>query len=331
MIRFRAAAALVGGIVGGLLAGGAAWGAPEPVPPLRPAYEPEPLAPSEPAPDLDPRPINRVLAVVGGRAVTLRDYRDRYGDTRVTRDRLRRLVDRLLVAEAARDRDLLPDTGQVDRYVQRRLDAIRNRGADRFEQYLRRNDLSEDEFRRQLHERIRREIVTARLVNEFFPPDDRRDTRTAGAQVRARMMVVEELSRAWDLYRWLSRDPRTATWNRLFDRYSSRLGLMGEHGDLGWFHWGRFNSAIEYRVYRLPLHGISRPFPLRDRYAIVMPVGLRLEPDDASLDPDSLEAYRSYRRRFFQEELADRLRESYAVSIPPSVRRRLNSDAPERG
>lgn len=331
MSRMIALASLTGVLFGALLGGGPVWAAPETAPPLRPAYEPDSPGAGPSAPDLDPRPINRVLAVVGSRAVTLRDYRNRYGDTRVTRDRLRSLVDRLLVAEAARDRDLLPDTGQVDRYVQQRMSAMRERAGSRFEQYLRRNDLSEDEFRRELHDRIRREIVTARLVNELFPSDDRRDTRTAGAQVRARLIVVEELSRAWDLYRWLNRDPRRATWNRLFDRHSARLGLMGEHGDLGWFHWGRFNPAIEYRVYRLPLHGISRPFSLRDRYAIVMPVGLRLEPDHGSLDPDALEAYEGYRRRFYQEELADRLREKYAVSIPPSVRRQLNSDAPERG
>ncbi len=331
MSRLTRAAALLGILLGTLLPG-VSLGAPaRPEPPLRPLDAEEPARTRSPDTGLDPRPINRVLAVVGDRAVTMRDYQERYGESSLTRDRLRNLVDRLLLVQAARDRDLLPDTGQVDRLVQRRMDMMRERAGSRFRKFLRQRSLSEAEFRRRIRERIQREIVTSRLMREVYPSDDRRDTRPAGARVRARLILVESLPRAWDLYRWLNRDPRQSTWNRLFERYSVKLGRMGEGGDLGWFHWGQFSPAIEYRLYRLPLHAISRPFALRDRYAIVMPTGLRLDPEESSLDPDALEAYRGYRRRFLREELADRLRESYAVTIPPSVRRRMDDRPPERG
>lgn len=330
MSRLTPAAALLGIFLG--LVPGVSLGADDPpAPPLRPLEAEQPARTRSADTDLDPRPINRVLAVVGGRAVTMRDYQERYGESPLTRDRLRNLVDRLLLVRAARDRDLLPDTGQVDRLVQRRMEAMRERAGSRFRRFLRQRSLSEAEFRRRIRERVQREIVTSRLMREVYPSDDRRDTRPAGARVRARLILVESLPRAWDLYRWLSRDPRRSTWNRLFEEYSLKLGRMGKGGDLGWFHWGEFSSAIEYRLYRLPLNAISQPFALRDRYAIVRPTGVRLDPKGSSLDPDALEAYRRYRRRFLREELADRLRESYSVTIPPSVRRRLTDDAPERG
>lgn len=324
----------------GLLLGGLAWGAvllgpaaaaADPVPPLRRISEP-PTAREAPPDTLDvnPEPVNRVLAVVGDRAVTLREYRRQYGDVPVTRRRLDDLVNRHLLREAARDRDLMPDTGLMDRYVNRRMSEVRSRAGARFEAYLRRESRSETQFRQRVRRSVERQIIISRLVEEFFP-DEGSDTVPAGVKVRARMIVVEDVATAWHLYRWLREDPRTSTWNRLFERYSQRMSPMGQHGDLGWFQWGHFHPKIEYRVFRLPLHGVSRPFSLKGRYAIVSPTGMRVMPDGATVSPGVLKAYRRYRQRFYREKLSSRLRDHYTVEIPPSVRRSFDGEPPERG
>lgn len=322
---------LLGGMAWLVAASGFAGAAPEPLPPLRTVGAPPASMQGTPdTPDLDPEPVNRVLAVVGDQVVTLREYHRQYGDVPVTRKRLNDLVNRHLLREAARDRDLMPDTGMMDRYVNRRMSNIRSRAGGQLKAYLRRESQSETQFRRQVRRSVRRQIITSRLVREYFP-EDRSDTMPAGVKVRARLIVVKDVATAWHLYRWLRMDPRSSTWNRLFDRYSQRLGLMGRHGDLGWFQWGHFHPEIEYRVFRLPLHGVSRPFALKGRYAIVSPTGMRVMPDGATVSPEVLQAYRRYRQRLYREKLSGRLREDYTVEIPPSVRRTLDGESPERG
>ncbi len=183
---------------------------------------------------------------------------------------------------------------------------------------------TEDQLRNQFRERIKQQSLESRVLSEYFPQIRSEDTRPAYVSVRARLMYLNSLDRAWYVYRWLQDQPSESTWNRLFDRHSRKISLMSDQGDLGWFHWGRFSPEIEYRIFRLPLYTVSRPFELRDGYALVYPTGYRLDPTNPKTS-DSIQVYQRYRRRFLLEKLYERLREEMNLVIPTSVRNRIGN------
>lgn len=268
-----------------------------------------------------PVPVNRILAVVGEQVLTMDEYQTRYGDTRLSQRRLRPLVNQMLLEKAASDREVSLSESRVDRLVNRQVDRM-SRAPGGLDRVLRREGLTESEYRGQLRRRLKKQGLESRLLPEFFPGLDNSDTRPASVSVRARLMLVDDVASAWRIYGWLNDQPSERTWNRLFDEYSRRMGLMGKYGDLGWFQWGHFNSKVEYRIFTLPLYAVSEPFPLQDGYALVYPTGYRFTPNE-SPGSTARKAYRRYQRRYYREQLYDRLREDYPVSYPSSVRRQL--------
>lgn len=277
----------------------------------------EPSETAEPQPRDRPIPVNRVLAVVNDRVITMQEYRAEHGDTVLTYGRLEPMIDRLLLLEAAGDTLLQKVEGRVDNLVERQLDRIRRQPGG-LERLLRMRGTTEEQLRDQFRKRIKQQSLESQVLSDYFPQIQNEDTRPAYVSVRARLMYVDSLDRAWNVYRWLQDQPSEGTWNRLFDRYSRKISLMGNHGDLGWIHWGRFSPEIEYRIFRLPLYTVSRPFELRDGYALVYPTGYRLDPTNPEAS-DSIKVYRRYRRRYFVDRLYERLREEMNVVIPTSV------------
>jgi hypothetical protein len=268
-----------------------------------------------------PVPVNRVLAVVNDRVITMQDYQREHGDTVLTYGRLEPMIDRLLLQEAAGDTLLRTVQGRVDDLVGRQIGRLRRQPGG-LERMLQMRGISEQELRNQLRERIKKQSLESRVLRDYFPQIQNEDTRPAYVSVRARLMYVDTLDEAWWIYRWLQDQPSETTWNTLFQEYSRKISLMGESGDLGWLHWGRFSPEIEYRIFRQPLYTVSRPFELRDGYALVYPIGYRLDPTNPEAS-DSLQVYRRYRRRYLLDQLYDRLRQEMNVVIPASVRSQI--------
>jgi len=281
----------------------------------------EPPETAESAPRDRPVPVNRVLAVINDRVITMREYRAEHGDTELTYGRLEPMIDRLLLLEASGDTLLRKVEGRVDNLVERQLDRIRQQPGG-LKRLLRMRGTTEEQLRSQFRQRIKQQSLESQVLTDYFPQVQSEDTRPAYVSVRARLMYVDSLDQAWDIYRWLQDQPSETTWNRFFDRYSRKISLMGDHGDLGWFHWGRFSPGIEYRIFRLPLYTVSRPFELRDGYALVYPTGYRLDPTQPG-GSDSIQVYQRYRQRYLVDRLYDRLREKMNVVIPTSVRNRM--------
>lgn len=273
------------------------------------------------ASETGPVAVNRVLAVVGEQVLTMGDYRKRYADTELTYARLRPLVNRMLLKEAARSRDVSFSESRLDRLVERQMQRFSSAPGG-LQRVLDQRGLTRDAYRRQLRRRIEKQALESRLLPEFFPALDESDTRPASVSVRARLILVDSVSRAWQIYDWLNDQPSELTWNRLFDRYSRQLSLMGSHGDLGWFQWGHFNRQVEYRIFKLPLYTVSKPFRLRNGYALVYPTGYRFTPDKTP-GKTALRAYRRYQRRYYRGKLYEKLRNNYSVNYPASVQRQL--------
>lgn len=269
-----------------------------------------------------PVSVNRVLAVVGEQVLTMDDYKNRYGDTGLTYGRMKPMVNMLLLREAARNREISFSEARLDRMVERQEQRLSSApgGLDRL---LSQRGLTRSEYRENLRRRIRKQGLERQLLPEYFPGIDNSDTRPASVSVRARLIIVDDVASAWRIYDWLNDVPTEKTWNELYERYSRKLGLMGKFGDLGWFHWGHFNRQVEYRIFKLPLYAVSKPFQLRDGYALVYPTGYRFTPDN-STGSTALNAYNRYQRRYYRERLYQRLREDYSVNYPASVKSQLN-------
>lgn len=270
-----------------------------------------------------PVPVDRILAVVGEEVLTMGDFRGQYGDTVITYGRLEPMLDRLLLLEAARRKEISAPEDRVDQLIERQIKRFENRpgGLDRL---LEARNLTRARYEKQLRRKVEKQMLESRVLANVFPQIRNSDTSPAYASVRARLLYVNDLVEAWRIYGWLQDQSTESTWNKLYQRHSRKLSLMGESGDLGWFNWGRFNQTIEYQVFKLPLYTVSRPFTLRDGYALIYPTGYRLGPTNPEAS-DSLKAYRNYRRRYFQEKLYERLREKYSVVIPTSVKKSLQS------
>jgi parvulin-like peptidyl-prolyl isomerase len=267
-------------------------------------------------------PVNRVLAVVDEQVITMADYQAKYGDTVLTYGRLKPMIDQLLLLATANDREISIPGNRLDQLVEKQITRI-NRRPGGLQTILRRRGLTKEQFRTQLRRRIRTQFLESRVLADEFPEIRNQDTQPAYVSVRARLMMVDDLSEAWRIYRWLQTQPAQTTWNQLYDKYARKMSLLGENGDLGWFTWGQFNQKIEYRVFKLPLYAVSQPFQLRDGYALVYPIGYRLEPTVPE-PSQAFKVYQGYRRRFLREKLYERLRRRISVVIPTSVRDRLN-------
>lgn len=269
--------------------------------------------------------VNRILAMVGDHVVTMNQYRKRYGDTTLSRERLNPLVNEILLQAAADAKKLSPSEDQVQSVIQRQMDQIKSRGTQQFERILQVRGITEDEYKDQLREKARMQMLETRVLGHYFPSIRQSDTRAAQTYARARLMLIDDVSTAWQVYSWLKGSPTERTWNKLFKRYSDKLSLMGKHGDLGWFRWGYYGDPIEYRVYSLPLYTVSRPFRFRDYYAIVYPTGYRIARYGES-SSDVFRKYQQFRRRSYRERLFDRLRSEYTVVYPSEVRKKLDLD-----
>lgn len=270
-----------------------------------------------------PVPVNRVIAVVDDRVLTMADYRAEHGDTVLTHGRIDPMIDRLLLLEAAEQAEVQAPEERIDQMVDRQLDRMGQQPGG-LERMLRQRQLTEQQFRNQLRRRIKKQALESRVLVEYYPEVRDQDTRPAYVSVRARLLYVDSAERAWRIYGWLQDQPTEATWNRLYEDHSRKLSLMATHGDLGWFNWGQYSRSIEYPIYKIPLYTVSRPFPLRDGYALVYPTGYRLDPTNPEASR-SLKVYRQYQRRYLLEQLYERLRDEMNVIVPTSVERRMTS------
>ncbi len=266
-------------------------------------------------------PVDRLLCGVDTQVITMADYRARYGDTVLTYGRLEPMINQLLLLAEARNREISISQDRLDRLVEKQMDRLQKRSGG-IDSILRQRGLTEKQFRSQLRRRIKTKFLESRVLGEVFPAIRSQDTRPASVSVRARMILVDKLTEAWRLYRWMKSQPTKKTWNRLFENHSKKISLMGDHGDLGWFGWGQFNRKIEYRVFKLPLYTVSEPFRLQEGYALVYPTGFRRK-STLSEPSETFKAYRRYRSRFLREKLYDRLRREKSVIIPTSVKDRL--------
>ncbi|MFB6226796.1 MAG: peptidylprolyl isomerase [bacterium] len=279
--------------------------------------------PFETAGNTGPVAVNRVLAVVGDQVLTMNDYTERYGDTKLSLRRLKPLVNRLLLRRAAKSNEVTLKESRLNQMVQQQIDRVSSAPGG-LSRLLRRRGMTKNDYRQQLRKRIEKQVLENRLLRQYFPGLQNPDTRPASVSVRARLMMVEDVATAWWVYGWLNDSPDEATWNQLFSTYSKRLSLMGNHGDLGWFRWGYFNREVEYRIYSLPLYAVSQPFKLRNGYALVYPTGYRFTPNTQP-GQKSKRAYRRYRQRFYRDRLYDKLRQDFEVNYPSSVRADLEA------
>lgn len=270
-----------------------------------------------------PVPVNRVIAVVDDRVLTMADYRAEHGDTVLTYGRLNPMIDRLLLLEAAERNEIEAPEDRIDKMVEQQLNRLGQQSGG-LERLLGERQLTERQFRNQLRRRLKKQALESRVLVDYYPEIRDQDTHPAYVSVRARLLYVDDMERAWKIYGWLQDQPTEATWNQLYERYSRKLSLMGSHGDLGWFNWGQFSRSIEYPVYKLPLYTVSRPFSLRDGYALVYPTAYRLDPTNPEASR-SLKVYRQYEQRYLLEQLYDRLRDELNVNVPASVERRMTS------
>ena len=185
--------------------------------------------------------------------------------------------------------------------------------------------LSESEYRQQMHDRIRQQMTETRLISRLYPEAREADTRAAQVHARARLMLVENPARAWQIYGWLQDNPTEQTWNKLYQQYSKKIFLMDKNGDLGWFRWGHYDKKIEYRVFSQPLYSVSKPFPFRERYALVYPTGYRITRSDTT-PQGARSTFQQFRQKYYREQLYQRLRRDYDVIYPTAVRRELGYD-----
>jgi hypothetical protein len=277
------------------------------------------------------RAVNRILAVVENQAITMREYELEFGDTEVTRPRLNRLINRALIQQAGRESGIILDRARVRNFVDSRVQSIKQRGASAFDRFLRQRGITEAEYRSRLIQQIRNQRLRSRVLIRFYPQLAQPDTRAAQQLIKGRMMVLPDSGTAYEVYRALKQDPTMSTWDREFQEHSRKLGFMDENGELDWFTWGTYSREIEYRFFKNDLLRLSRPFQLRGQYALVIPTGFRLNTLARTASEDLFRLYESFRRRFYTEQLSERLRDRYSVNIPESVQQELNRNVQPDG
>ncbi len=255
----------------------------------------------------------------------MKHYRDRFGDTDLKTTRLRQLIEARMIQQRAREMEVLLQKQRVEAFVDDRIDSmVEENGSDAFDQYLRSQGWSREEYRLRLRSQIRDEMLRGRVIARTYPEVQDSDTYPAYRQIRARMILVEDSSTARSIHRNLSDSPAESTWNRMFEEHSLKLSFMGPHGDLGWFQWGHFDREIEYQIYRLPEYGFSEPFVVRGRYALVHRTGTRSVPNPQGDTGAVLRTEQRLRAHFYEDRLLRELRRRYSVVVPRSVRGQLD-------
>lgn len=271
--------------------------------------------------------IDRILAIVEDRPVTYRQYVQEFGDTKIQRDRLQRLIDQALIRVAGRQAGVLLEKPRLKQIVDSRVQQIRQQqGSEAFKRFLAQRNLSEKEFRRELLKQIRDQRLQSEVLVRFFPSVLRPDTRAAQQLVRGRLMIVSDSSTADRVYQKVSDSPVMATWNRLYEKHGQSIPFLGSHGELDWFRWGTYRPEIEYPFFEHDLFRMSQPFRVGNRWGIAIPTGFRYETAEGTTEGTS-QAFERYRRRYFTEQLSNSLRERYTVRIPQSVEKMLKNDA----
>ncbi len=293
-----------------------------------PITEPEPLFEEE----LEPReptleePVeadeafNRVYARVGGEVVTKADYRREFGTAEVEPERLKWLIDELLIDVAAEEVGARITAEDVEQMVDQQIGQIKMQaGEEGFQSQLQREGLTEEEFREQMAEELQRQQKLSAVLFSQYPelqPEEGEPASASPTRPRARIMLLESNDTAEKVYTELEKG---AEWEAVFEEKSEKLGFMGEAGDLGWFDWGQWGRELEFRIFKLPLFGISEPFEFRGYNTIIQKTGSRLVPPWEEISIRSRETWRNYRLEYYQEKLLELLREEYAVYVPSDL------------
>ncbi len=273
------------------------------------------------------RSVNRVLAIVGDSVITLREYQQKFADTTLVKERLEDLIDQTLINQAAADMGISVSEQQARQLVDRRLEAmIASGGKEEFRQYLAGKNMTEDKFRKKMLKQAQKEIILMRVLSRAFPEFSKPDTVAAASRVQARLMIIPDRKQAYKVFEKLQKNPSEENWNRLYQKHSRPRWFVGKNGNLGWFGWGSFHTEIEYRVFKLPLYGLSEPFEWRGDYLIVWKTGVKSPESGIKPSMKDLEYFEQLRQRYYQGKLLKSLREHYAVDIPDSVRRRLGGE-----
>lgn len=292
-----------------------------------PWQEIEPVPPGKEEAAVSGRTVNRILAQVTDEAITLNDYREQYGDTEVTGEKLKLLIEKELIQAAADELKINIDDDRLQKLAKQRIGRLKQaEGIESYHRYLEERELSEGEFKEQLKKQARNDQLVNSLLNFAFPdfsPGDTASNRKAPGQIRARMMLFSDSSTA---HRVLEQLNQGTPWATLYDSYSRKFSFLGTHGDLGWFTWGRFARPLEYSLYKLPLYGISDPIEFKNYYALIHKTGTRLHPPGATVSKKSSSRWTEYRLRDYREKLMDLLKSRYTVKIPDSLAAKLETE-----
>ncbi len=269
--------------------------------------------------------INRLLAVVEDRAITLQEYRKFFGESELSRDNLRKIIDEKLIEKALDEFIEARESEQITSMVRRQLEAMKQQeGPQQFQQFLQERELSEEEFVEQMVTQEKEMILLQRLF-----PDALQGIPDITAMIRGRLMHLEDSERAREIQSKLADTPTIDHWNKLYGQHSKPLPALdlGKNGDLGWFHWGSHGPEIEYRFFQLSNYEVSEPFQVGGFHLIAFKTGTRAGFPDARPSPGMGAAYEEYTRRFlenYREKLPEILRDEFAVRFPPSVVQELN-------
>ncbi len=278
----------------------------------------------EPRPEADEPPgdgmLNRIFAHVGNRVISLADYRESYGTSKLEENKLRSLIEEKLLLLALDELEIQLDQREIERVIKDQVEQMKNAvGTAEFSRYLNQQGISKEDFTRLLVEQTISQQKLQTVLVTVFPELRPADTPTVGSRpskIRGRLMLFPDQQMADTAYRQLDREKN---WRKVFNEYSRKLAFMGDYGDLGWFAWGNYAEEMEYTLFKLPLYGISQPFEFRGFYAIVQKTGTRLIPPWTEVDMRTLQRWEQYRFQHHKEKLLAKLWEHYKVKIPASL------------
>ncbi len=301
---------------------------PEPVRDASDTESPESPPPADEAElevfDRDPESavpyLDRILAVVENRVITLRDYRDAYGDSSLERGLLRDLIDETLIDVAVEFYGIADRRSEIEEFVDRQLEQQKSQ-PEEFQQFLREQGTTEEEYRRMM----RTEIEQTQLIQRLYPDLNPNGSDT-GATVRnsARMMRFSEEETAREVYEQLGENPSLERWNELYEEHAIDQPFLGSHGELDWFGWGTYDSQLEYTLYSLPLYGVSEPVSWRGDYVLMYRQSVRLSPGSGEPDQSTRQYFDRYRTRLLQSHLPILLADEFTVHVPYSIREYLD-------
>jgi len=269
--------------------------------------------------------INRLLAVVENKAITLQDYRQYFGDTDLTRENLDEIIDQKII-EIAMEK-IIPSRleEQISANIRQHVQRMKQQdGVENFRRFLDQQQLTEEEF----IEHLMRQEKSMFLLRRVFPEAARAKPGITSI-TRGRLMIFESENTAQKVYNNLQDSPTLQTWKKMFENYSLKPSFLEEYGNLGWFNWGTRTREIEYQFFQLSQFEVSKPFKDDNHYMIAYKTGVRLSPPGQSPSPAIANAYEELTRRYFEENYQDklpgRLRQQLTVIHPSSVIRELES------